>query len=157
MMSLTFLGARAQTGASIRLLPLKRFALNGLLFVVMAVPGGVYRFASKPTNFEIYPLIPLPIHSAIMLWILIATSILLREVETPTNQVVQTLHRAVQTYCPEAYSSLQLLQLLRPTDGFHARSVRSSSWKWPAKYKNCFEILPALSLRRNMWSTISGL
>jgi hypothetical protein len=27
----------------------------------------------------------------------------------------------------------------------------------PAKYKNCFEILPALSLRRNMWSTISGL
>lgn len=98
MMNLTSLGARARTGASIRLSPLKRFALNGLLVAVVAVPG------------------------AIILWISIATSIFLREVETTTDQVVQTLHRAARTYRPETYTSLQLLQLLKPTDGFHARS-----------------------------------
>ncbi|PLW17074.1 hypothetical protein PCANC_11848 [Puccinia coronata f. sp. avenae] len=98
MMNLTSLGARARTGASIRLSPLKRFALNGLLVAVIAVPG------------------------AIILWISIATSIFLREVETTSDQVVQALHRAARTYRPETYSSLQLLQLLTPTDGFHARS-----------------------------------
>lgn len=98
MMNLTSLGARARTGASIRLSPLKRFALNGLLVAVIAVPG------------------------AIILWISIATSVFLREVEITSDQVVRTLHRAARTYRPETYSSLQLLQLLTPTDGFHARS-----------------------------------
>jgi hypothetical protein len=66
------------------------------------------------------------IHLAIILWISIATSVFLREVEITSDQVVRTLHRAARTYRPETYSSLQLLQLLTPTDGFHARSVRSS-------------------------------
>lgn len=98
VMNLTSLGARARTGASIKLSGLKRFVLNGLLVAVVAVPG------------------------AIILWISVATSIFLREVEDTSDQVVEALYKGARTWRADTYSSLQLLQLLKPTEGFHARS-----------------------------------
>ncbi|OAV92285.1 hypothetical protein PTTG_12124 [Puccinia triticina 1-1 BBBD Race 1] len=83
VMNLTSLGARARTGASIKLSGLKRFVLNGLLVAVVAVPG---------------------------------------EVEDTSDQVVEALYKGARTWRADTYSSLQLLQLLKPTEGFHARS-----------------------------------
>ncbi|KAA1077161.1 hypothetical protein PGTUg99_007250 [Puccinia graminis f. sp. tritici] len=89
-LNLSSLGARARAGASIRLSPHVRFALNGSLVTLMVVPG------------------------ALLLWISILVARSLRIIETNTDRIVATLIETAPSYRAETYSYLSVLRLLKP-------------------------------------------
>ncbi|WAQ89442.1 hypothetical protein PtA15_11A130 [Puccinia triticina] len=86
------LGARARAGASIKLSPLRRFALNGLLVTVIVVPG------------------------ALLLWISILAAFNLSAIESTTRKIVVALLQNAPSYRPETYNYLSVVEILKPME-----------------------------------------
>ncbi|KAI7954842.1 hypothetical protein MJO28_005242 [Puccinia striiformis f. sp. tritici] len=99
-MNVTSLGARERAGASIRLSPFIRFALNGLLLAFMLTPGGVYDFMS--------------LFFADQHKILGAGA--LRAIEDTSGKIVAALLQAAPTYRPENYNHLSVIQIVKPLE-----------------------------------------
>jgi hypothetical protein len=130
-LNLTSLGARARAGATIRLSPHVRFALNSLLVTLMVVPGGVHMFFLIPTSKRLteYNLICLSTSHrlALLLWISILIARSLRGIETNTDGIVATLIEAAPSYRSETYSYPSVLRLLKPMASTLEIAVRRCS------------------------------
>ncbi|KNE90411.1 hypothetical protein PSTG_16156 [Puccinia striiformis f. sp. tritici PST-78] len=91
-MNVTTLGARERDGASIRLSPFLRFALNGTLVAFMLTPV------------------------ALLLWHSIRASNSLRAIEHISGNIMAALLQAAPTYRPENYSPLSVFQIVKPLE-----------------------------------------
>ncbi|KNE90412.1 hypothetical protein PSTG_16157 [Puccinia striiformis f. sp. tritici PST-78] len=91
-MNVTSLGARERAGASIRLSPFIRFALNGLLLAFMLTPG------------------------VLLFWLSIQGAGALRAIEDTSGKIVAALLQAAPTYRPENYNHLSVIQIVKPLE-----------------------------------------
>ncbi|KNZ45667.1 hypothetical protein VP01_792g6 [Puccinia sorghi] len=91
-LNLTSLGTRARAGATIKFSPCARFAINGSLLAVLAVPA------------------------IIILWISIVRSTNVGAIEATSEEVVANLLQRAPTYSPEDYNPSSLLGILKPTE-----------------------------------------
>ncbi|POW15631.1 hypothetical protein PSTT_02005, partial [Puccinia striiformis] len=127
-MNVTTLGARERDGASIRLSPFLRFALNGTLVAFMLTPVGVYDLMSLSlggpeqdlrTCHQLIcfgPLTCKPHPLALLLWHSIRASNSLRAIEHISGNIMAALLQAAPTYRPENYSPLSVFQIVKPLE-----------------------------------------
>ncbi|POW06239.1 hypothetical protein PSHT_10443, partial [Puccinia striiformis] len=122
-MNVTSLGARERAGASIRLSPFIRFALNGLLLAFMLTPGGVYDFMSlffadqhKILLICFGPLTCKPHSLVLLFWLSIQGAGALRAIEDTSGKIVAALLQAAPTYRPENYNHLSVIQIVKPLE-----------------------------------------
>lgn len=99
-LNLTSLGTRARAGATIKFSPYARFALNGSLLAVLAVPA------------------------IIILWISIVRSTIVGAIEATSEEVIANLLQRAPTYSPENYNPSSLLEILKPTESITPNSRR---------------------------------
>ncbi|KAI9627800.1 hypothetical protein KEM48_011999 [Puccinia striiformis f. sp. tritici PST-130] len=97
-MAFTSLRARARAGSSIKLSPWVRYTANGMLLAVLTLP------------------------SAFILWASIRIALDVKAIEMASEKIMAGLLEAAPTYRPETYNLMQILEILKPGQGFAIRT-----------------------------------